>query len=120
MLTPAVMPQVYDCLQAECTRVRVDLIAIGGIEDHVHLLVRMPPTISVSYLVQQLKGVSSHMANHAIAKHSAFKWHGAYGAFAVSKRLVPQAHDYIANQEQRHRVGLVHTTLELGSENGRA
>ena len=118
LLTPTVMPQVYDCLQAECTRLRVDLLAIGGIEDHVHLLVRTPPSISVSYLVQQLKGVSSHMANHAIPKDFAFKWQGAYGAFAVSKRLVPQACDYIVNQEQRHRAGQVHQTLELGPETG--
>ena len=97
MLTPEVKPQVYDCLQAECTRLGAELIAIGGIADHVHLLVRTPPAISVSYLVQQLKGVSSHFANHAIPKDFAFKWQGGYGAFAVSKRLVPQARDYIAN-----------------------
>jgi len=60
------------------------------------------------------------MANHAVAKDFAFKWQGAYGAFAVSKRLVPQARNYIINQEERHRVGLIHRTLEIGLENGPA
>jgi REP element-mobilizing transposase RayT len=111
-LTPDIRPQVYDCLQAECAGLRVDLVAIGGIEDHVHVLVRTPPSVAVSYLVQQLKGVSSHMVNHEIAKDFAFKWQGAYGAFSVSKRLLPLARNYIAHQEEHHRAGTLFESLE--------
>jgi len=112
LLTGEIRPTVYDCMQAECTGLGVDLVAIGGIEDHVHVLVRTPPSISVSYLVQQLKGVSSHMVNHTIPKDYAFRWQGAYGAFSVSKRLVPLARNYIAHQEEHHRAGTLFGSLE--------
>ena len=119
MLTQEIRPQVYDCMQAECTELKVDLIAIGGIEDHVHVLVRSPPSIAVSYLVQQLKGVSSHMVNHEVRKDFAFKWQGGYGAFSVSKRLLPLARNYIAHQEDHHRAGTVYAPLEPCSDSPR-
>jgi REP element-mobilizing transposase RayT len=112
------MPQVYDCIQAECTGLRVDLVAIGGIEDHVHVLVRIPPSIAISYLVQQLKGVSSHLANHSAAAEYVFKWQGGYGAFTVSKRSVADVRDYILNQEERHQTGRLYRALEPGSRGG--
>ena len=108
LLTPAIQPHIYRCLQAECARLRVELIAIGGMDDHVHLLVRLPPALSVAALVKQLKGASSHLANHEVPKPVGFRWQAGYGAFSVSGRLVPRVREYIENQEEHHRLG---TTL---------
>jgi len=114
LLTPEIRDAVYACMQAECQRLRVHVVAIGGIEDHVHLLVMMPPTLSVSYMVQQIKGVSSHLINHDIAKPFAFKWQGGYGAFSVSKRMLPRARDYVLHQEVHHRLGNLSPAVEPG------
>ena len=112
LLTNIVRPVAYDALQAECRAVEVDLVAIGGMEDHVHLLVRTPATMAVSRLVQQLKGASSHLINHEVRKDFAFKWQGGYGAFTVSKRAVRQVRAYILDQEEHHRYGTVHAGCE--------
>src|SRR5947209_2742512 len=61
LLTPELKATVYVCIQAECHALNTDVIATGGIEDHVHLLVRIPTTISIADLVKQIKGASSHL-----------------------------------------------------------
>lgn len=112
LLSEPLRSEVYDLIQAECTRHRADLIAIGGTEDHVHLLVRMPATLAPADLVKQVKGVSSHAVNHASGSHKAFKWQGAYGAFSVSKRHVPMIEGYIRRQEEHHRERTLWPLLE--------
>lgn len=102
---------VYRSVRAECTRVGAELIAIGGVEDHVHLLVRVPASLAVATLVKQLKGVSSHMANGTAG--CAFRWQGGYGALSVSERAIPRVRDYILRQEEHHRLGTFHPAAEL-------
>ena len=102
-LNEAVRPRVYDCIQAECGRLGADVIAIGGIEDHVHVLARLPATIAPAELVKRMKGVSSHLVNHDVRPPFFFKWQGAYGAFTLAKRDVPMIRDYILRQEEHHR-----------------
>ena len=103
-LGDAVLRQrVYECINATCTRLRSDVLAIGGIEDHVHVLVRPAATISPAELVKRMKGASSHMVNYDIGGPDYFKWQGGYGAFSVSKRHVPMIRDYVLRQEEHHR-----------------
>ena len=111
-LVREVRQAVYECIQAECVNLRVDVIAIGGIEDHVHLLVRVPPTIAPADLVKRVKGASSHMVNHDIHAPFYFKWQGAYGAFSVSKRHVPLIREYVLGQAEPHRDLSLYPLLE--------
>ena len=112
VLVPRLRERVYECIQAECVRHRVDVIAIGGIEDHVHLLLRVPATISPADLVKQVKGASSHMVNHDIRPPFYFKWQGAYGAFSLSKRHVLVIREYVLRQQQHHREQTLYPLLE--------
>jgi len=112
ILTDKVRPDVYRAIQAECARLATDVIAIGGIDDHVHLFVRMPTTLSPAGLAKQVKGASSHLANHALAKVPFFRWQGGYGAFSVSKNHVPRIRDYVLYQEEHHRLGRLIPDLE--------
>ena len=111
-LVPEIRERVYECIQAECVNLRVDVIAIGGIEDHVHLLIRVPATIAPADLVKRVKGASSHMVNHDIHAPFYFKWQGAYGAFSVSKRHVPLIRDYVLRQAEHHRDLSLYPLLE--------
>ncbi len=52
---------VYGAIVHQCEALKCTVIAIGGIEDHVHLLVGFPPTLAVSELVKKVKGTSSHL-----------------------------------------------------------
>jgi len=95
---------------------RVDLVAIGGIEDHLHLLIRQPATVSLAELVQQLKGASAHLITHQLTPDGFFKWQGGYAEFSVSPRHLAQVRDYIANQRQHHSTGSFIPILEPEAE----
>ena len=115
LLSQEVEAAVYKCIHAKCKELGVDVIAVGGVMDHVHLLVRFPATLSVAVLVKQVKGDSSHLVNHRFTKANTFKWQGAYGAFTVSKGNVLKVRDYVLRQKEHHADGTIHTGLELPS-----
>jgi putative transposase len=103
LLEPDLMQVVDAAVRRECVDLKVDVVAFGGVSDHVHLLARIPTTISVAQLVKQVKGSSSHLLTNRL--RVPFKWQGGYGAFTVSKPLVPRVRDYVLNQERHHREG---------------
>jgi putative transposase len=112
LITPRIQPAVYRCIQAEATRLGCRVGAIGGIEDHVHVLVRYPPALAVSELVKQMKGVSSRLVQQEVGLGEFFKWQGSYGAFSISERDVAMVRRYVHRQEEHHRLGRVNATLE--------
>ncbi|WP_420129515.1 IS200/IS605 family transposase [Longimicrobium sp.] len=114
LLTPRLMEAVDRCIRAECVQMRVEVIAFGGVADHVHLLVRIPTTITVADLVKQVKGSSSHMLGQRM--RVAFRWQGKYGAFSLSTSHVERIRGYVLNQEQHHADGTSYPLLELPSD----
>lgn len=78
-------------------------LAVGGIEDHVHVLLSLPATMPLSKAVQLLKGGSSKWIHDTFPMHRDFAWQEGYGAFSVSISGVEETKDYIANQEVHHR-----------------
>jgi len=79
------------------------LLAIGGIANHVHLLIDLPLTVSIPSLVKQLKASSSRWIHEYFKNGKAFSWQVGYGAFSVSKSLVPVVEQYISKQEEHHK-----------------
>jgi putative transposase len=116
LITPEIRPVVYGGIQAQAKRMGVDLMALGGIEDHVHALVRFPTTVTVADLVRQLKGATSHLITHEVRRGETFRWQGGYGAFTVSKSGLDRARAYVLNQETHHARGTIHPELEATSE----
>jgi putative transposase len=75
---------------------------VGGVEDHVHALVILPPSLPLAKAVQFLKGSSSKWINESRASGARFAWQEGYGAFSVSSS---QTHDlvrYIKEQKAHH------------------
>ena len=79
------------------------LIAINGIPDHLHLLVGMRPTESISDLMQEIKRDSSSWINDNKFTNGKFQWQEGYGAFSYSKSHLPDVIKYIQNQELHHQ-----------------
>lgn len=79
-------------------------ILIGGMPDHVHLALAIPPTQAVSKAVQVIKGGSSKWIKDALPGMRGFAWQDGYGAFTVSKSNLDEVVDYIRTQPEHHRV----------------
>jgi len=76
---------------------------IGGMEDHVHLLLSLPTTISIAKGIQLIEGGSSAWVNENIPGMGTFGWQEGYGAFSVSISHLPETIAYIDNQAKHHR-----------------
>ena len=79
------------------------LIEIGGIEDHLHLLVNISPARSVSGMVRDIKALAARWANGLPESRNRLEWQKGYGAFTVSHSSIPSVRTYILNQRKHHR-----------------
>ena len=75
---------------------------IGGVADHVHLLVGLKATHCLADILRELKKASSVWVHEQIDLQT-FAWQEGYAAFTVSATARPAVHKYIANQEEHHR-----------------
>lgn len=76
---------------------------IGGVSDHVHLAIRLHPTVAGAGLVNRLKTKSSTwMKEHSLTGNP-FSWQKGYGLFSVSQGHAPRLFQYIDRQEEHHR-----------------
>ena len=82
---------------------QASLLKAGGVEDHVHLLIGTHPRFAIASTIQLLKTNSSKWINDKKKTGRKFHWQSGYGAFSVSKSMVPQVKRYIANQQEHHR-----------------
>ena len=76
--------------------------AIGGAKDHVHILVGMSPTQSVSDMVRDLKRASAMWIKERHLVDGNFAWQEGYGAFTYGKSQISNVIGYIQNQKQHH------------------
>ncbi len=80
-----------------------ELIVDGGVEDHVHMLLVLPPKLPLARAVQLLKGSSSKWLNDSGIEGRKFAWQEGYGAFSVSASQTDAVVEYIRNQAEHHR-----------------
>mgnify|MGYP001303737445 CR=1 FL=1 len=78
---------------------------VGGIEDHVHMAVSLPPTVEIAKWVGDLKGASAHHINHGPAGRDALGWQSGYGVVSFGKSGLPWVVEYISNQREHHAAG---------------
>ena len=79
---------------------KIDVKAIGGTNDHVHVLLALPPRFSVATIVSKLKACSSKWMSDS---GHLFAWQEGYGVFSVSVSNLGAVSDYIGRQEEHHR-----------------
>ena len=78
-------------------------VEIGGVPDHVHILMRLKPTQQVSQVLNKIKANSSKWINDHQKVPTKFVWQEGYGAFSVSESQVDSVRGYIQNQAEHHR-----------------
>lgn len=76
--------------------------AIGGVADHVHLLVGLRANFSLADIIRDVKAVTSRWVHDEIGMLR-FQWQEGYGAFTVSASQLEQVREYIDRQEEHHR-----------------
>jgi putative transposase len=78
-------------------------LAIGGVEDHVHLLLSLPATITVAKAMQFVKAGTSKWIHDTFPQRRGFAWQEGYGAFSIGVSQIDDTRRYIENQTEHHR-----------------
>jgi putative transposase len=102
LIVSEVKPELLRYLGGLAGKLKGNAYGINGTEDHVHMLVSLPPVVSIADALRFIKSNSSGWVHDKWQKRR-FGWQLGYGAFSVSKSNVPAVLKYIANQEEHHR-----------------
>ena len=103
MIAPEIRERLWSFLGGIARKNHMKALAVGGSDDHVHVLVSLPATIPVAKAVQLLKGGSSKWVHDTFPERRFFAWQEGYGAFTIGISQVRETVSYIDHQEQHHK-----------------
>lgn len=96
--------ELYKYITGVITHEGQKLIAINGMPDHVHILIGLKPTATLSNLVRDIKANSSRFINEKSWIAGKFEWQQGFGGFSCSHSQLDKVINYIQNQEEHHKV----------------
>ncbi|RCS44619.1 IS200/IS605 family transposase [Bremerella cremea] len=96
-------PRLQEYLGGILRERKCELLAAGGVEDHIHLLISLSREITLAALVRDVKSISSHWVHQCIAESQEFAWQQGYSVFSVSQSALDDVKRYIAQQAEHHR-----------------
>jgi putative transposase len=106
---PTIKPEIQDDLYAYiagiCKNLESPILKIGGIEDHIHILLVLSRKIALMKLIEEIKKTSSKWMKTKGDDYQNFYWQDGYGAFSVSPKHIDSVKNYIENQEEHHKKG---------------
>jgi len=111
LIDPAWEADLHGYIWGKATALECIPHAIGGMPDHLHVVMSIPPKIAVAKLIGQLKGASSHHINENYAEGS-FAWQAEYGVVSFSEKALPSIVEYVKNQKKHHSQDTIKTALE--------
>jgi putative transposase len=84
----------------------------NAMPDHVHLVVRLPPTVLISEFIGRVKGATSFRVNRNVRPKFKLQWQEGYGVLSLRRDELERVFHYVDNQEEHHRSGKVSMLLE--------
>ncbi|MEN6625709.1 MAG: IS200/IS605 family transposase [Candidatus Sumerlaeia bacterium] len=102
LITPEIQPRLYEYLGGIIRAQRGVLYEIGGMNDHLHMLLRWN-TDAIKDLVREMKSDSTKWIHATFPGHNDFYWQSGGGIFTVSQSVVPHLTNYIQNQAKHHK-----------------
>jgi REP element-mobilizing transposase RayT len=101
-IVDAMRPRLHAMLAAIAQDEGCSFVVVGGVSDHVHVLVRAPPTTCPADLVRHLKGISSRVAHLDLSIDPSCRWSQGYALFSVDPDDVSELTAYIDDQPRHH------------------
>jgi putative transposase len=95
--------RVFEYMSGIITAMNHKSIIVNGVSDHVHILIGLNPSISISDTVHDIKRSSSLLINKENLCRGKFAWQEGYGGFTYSRSQLQNVYNYIQNQEEHHK-----------------
>jgi REP element-mobilizing transposase RayT len=103
IITPDLQDRLWPYLGGIARENGMKALAVGGVEDHVHLLLSIPSTLAIAKAMQLIKGGSSKWVHETFPAHRSFAWQEGYGAFSIGISQTDTTTTYIQAQPEHHR-----------------
>jgi putative transposase len=94
---------IYNFINDFCKKNGYYLYCIGGIENHIHLLMYVSPETSIAKAIGKIKGATSYFYNSHYGYNEKLKWQRGYGVFTVSSEHYYKIFNYIRKQVEHHK-----------------
>jgi putative transposase len=115
-VTPEIERPLYRYIEQRCGAMRVHVYALNGMLDHVHLVVGLPATLSVSDFMEAIKGASSHYINHLPGQPGCLYWQPGYGLLTFAQSDLKRIVTYVENQKRHHADGKLSPKMERAAD----
>jgi putative transposase len=103
VLTKDIRNRVFEYKSGIISNMKYKSIIVNGTSNHIHILLGLNPSISVSDTVHDIKRGSSLFINKERICHGRFSWQEGYGGFTYNRLQIPDIYTYIKNQESHHK-----------------
>jgi REP element-mobilizing transposase RayT len=103
IITPEIQDRLWAYMGGIARENNMKALSIGGVEEHAHVFLSLPATISIAKAIQLIKGGSSKWIHDTFPSFKDFAWQVGYGAFSVSISHIDETINYIKNQKEHHR-----------------
>ena len=103
LIVPTLQQRLWPYLGGIARENGMKALEVGGVADHIHILLSLPATLALSKAIQLLKGNSSKWIHETFPEHQAFGWQEGYGAFSIGVSGVDDTVACIRGQEEHHR-----------------
>jgi putative transposase len=113
LLIRPVRKVLFTALQKDAAEKGINMMAVNGVEDHIHCLVQLLPAQNVTQVVNSIRTSSSLWLNENKLLAEPFAWEEGYAAHSVSPSSVRQVIDFIGRQEEYHKTKTLESELEV-------
>ena len=103
IITPELRDRLWPYLGGIARKNNIRALVVGGVEDHVHMLLSLRSTRDIAKAVQLIKGGSSKWVHEEFPERREFQWQEGYGAFSIGISQTDDTVMYIGNQLEHHR-----------------
>jgi putative transposase len=103
LLTDDIRPRVFEYISGIIRGMKHKSLNVNGVEDHIHILIGLNTTVTISDTVHEIKRSSSLFINENKLCKKKFSWQEGYGCFSYGQSQLSRIYNYIENQEEHHR-----------------
>lgn len=102
IITPEIQPRLWAYIGGLAREHEMKALGVGGMSDHVHILLSLPSSMPIAKAMREIKSGSSRWMRANLAAQE-FEWQEGYGAFSIGWTQADTTRAYIARQEEHHR-----------------
>ncbi len=102
-MQPDDLPRIFAYIGGILRKLGSIPLAIGGVSDHIHIVMSLSPNMALSNLMRTIKSYSSKWIKSLSPQYATFAWQDGYGAFSISPSILEKVIQYVKNQESHHR-----------------